>query len=223
VWFTQRLRFHCLAAPLAGRGPLESSRTKGGPRLASEAAKKRFHNPDLPVSPGRHGPARSGCETTSKREIGDSQRGAEPPASATKEVLRCAQDDGLKPSTHLRRSVPFDYPKITRGSVLFPLPVLRERVRVRVLCRGRETCTLTPAPPALSRSTGRGSLAPDAGARRRQPNPMTRARNVGNDRRSIEGGEKGRQITLPSRHPLHENRVLKHTLPDPIRPGATQP
>jgi hypothetical protein len=35
---------------------------------AAKPAKKRFQGPDLSVGPGRHGPARGACETTSKAD-----------------------------------------------------------------------------------------------------------------------------------------------------------
>ena len=47
-----------------------------------------------------------------------------------------------------------------RQTLWSPLPILRERDRVRVFCRGRDKMPLTPVPPALSRSTGRGSNTP---------------------------------------------------------------
>jgi multidrug efflux system outer membrane protein len=72
---------------------------------------------------------------------------------------------------------PCHYPQFVLASVLSPLPVRRETVRVRVFCRGREKCTLTPA---LSRSTGRGSEAPETGARRRPTKLAACARNLDN-------------------------------------------
>jgi hypothetical protein len=100
------------------------------------------------------------------------------------------------------------YPQITQASVLFPLPVLRERVRVRVFCRGREKCTLTPGPPALYRSTDRGREATKDGSRRRLPNQMGRARvNDKAHRRRLDRCRSEPRRPIPAVDVAHPRRL----------------